>query len=107
LVSFPLLFVDFGDEVLHFLSFFVADWLVLNIIVEECREHVGHCLAFGVSVGEGSCVDDVGKQPEDVLTSSPIATNQSVYFPEPELVEEISTWYAYLANGCLKQVVGG
>ncbi len=94
---------------LQFCHFFSRDgWLVVVIVVvEEHGEYVGHGLALRVAHGVGGGIDAFGHQLVLQAVALAVATDDSTYLPEAEVVEELTAGDAYLAHEQLIDVVGG
>jgi hypothetical protein len=94
-------FVLSVNEALHFLGFLVADgWLefVFVVIIEDLREHVADGLALGVAHQMDGSVDVFGYELMEQAVSTSIAVEDEVGFPIAQIVQELTSRYAYFAH---------
>lgn len=100
LVLQPQAFVLSVNEALHFLGFLVADgWheFVFIVIIEDLREHIGDSLLrFAHRVDGG--VDVFGYELMEQAVATSIAVEDKVGFPIAQIVQELTSRYAYFAH---------
>lgn len=99
--------LHFGHEVGGFL---ISDgwWTVVVIfVIEEHGEHVGYSLALGVAHCVDGCVGTFSEKLVLQRVAAAVAADDAAYLPEADVIEEFTTWNAYLAHEQLVDVVGG
>lgn len=79
----------------------------LLIVFEECREEVFDGLALRVAHGVDGGIHTFGKQLELQAVAPAVAPYDTAYFPETEVVEELTAGDADFAHEELVDVVGG
>ena len=99
LIRLLLLSVYSGHEVLQFLGFLVADgWLDVVVIIEDLRKHIVDGLALGVAHRMDGGVDVFGYELMEQAVATSIAVEDEVGFPIAQIVQELTSWYAYFAH---------
>ena len=98
--------------ILQFLCLgFCNGWLiyVFFIILEYAWEHFLNFLAviFPIRVGVFSCIYDLSQQLVFQTVTLTVATDDTTYLPETNIIQELMPADSYLANEQLKQIVGG
>ena len=83
------------------------DGFLLVVIFEEDGEEVTSGLSIGVAHGEDGGVGAFGYELVLQTVAPAVASDDTADFPELEVVQELTTWYAYLAHEQLIDVAGG
>ena len=101
--------VDVFHHGLHVGHILFADgWLVVIVVVlEYLREKVAGGLTFGVAHCIDGGVGALGEQLVLQTVALAVASDDSAYLPEAEVVEKFAAGDAYLAHEQLVDVVGG
>ena len=90
---------------------FCDGWLVyvFVIILEDSWKHFINLLSviFPVRVGIFSSINNLSQQLVFQTVTLAVAANDTTYLPKTNIIQEIMTTDAYLANEQFKQIVGG
>ena len=96
----PQAFVLSVNEALQVLLFLVADgWheFVFVVIIEDLREHIGDSLLRFAHRMDGG-VDVFGYELMEQAVATSIAVDDKVCLPIAQVVQELTSRYAYLAH---------
>lgn len=88
-------------ELLEFLAVFFGEvvlWVVLVLVVEDVRKEVSDGLSFRVSHGVDGCEGALGQQLVCEALPFAVALNDAVHFPPINVIEKLTSLYAYLAH---------
>ena len=83
------------------------DGFLLVVIFEDGGEEVTGRLAFRITHGEDGSVGTFGHELVLQTVATAVASDDTADFPELEVVQELTTRYAYLAHEQLIDVAGG
>ena len=88
-------------ECLELVLFFLRDgWLhfVVVVIFKEHWEHLLRCIAFRTTESVGAGEDILCDELIQEMVTLAVASQYATCLPELDVVQELTTWYSYLAH---------
>jgi len=102
-----LFLVDVSHEFLKFVDVVLAHFDSLTCVAVEVHGHPFQWCLVAAAHAEERTISAQAEQLIMKYVSLAVSSNDATCLPECDVVQELTTWNAYLANEQLIEVVGG